>query len=167
MEFKNKSVAVVHSTWEKSGNCYWPPQKISLTKAVKSGQQPSSSWEIHKDVKVLFTFSMFSVSIISVKYSIMFTNLILIMFSETYEGALKGLDRSETQTDIGGSTDQEPDLGLGKRCPKKKIVKDFVTDDYDPFAEPSSDTESAVSDEEEQPVVTSDIPCEIAGMLLF
>lgn len=51
---KTNEVEVVPSVWIKNGECMWPPNKIDITKAVKSQESPGDDWKPHK-ARVIFT----------------------------------------------------------------------------------------------------------------
>ena len=99
---------------------------------------------------VLITFSFFFVSL------------------ETLDGARRVVIEAETKEIIAGSTDQaEPELGFGKRKPKKRKMKDFVTDGPPDSETTDSESWTASSSEEEQPVARSDLPSDLGNILNF
>ncbi|XP_026105123.1 uncharacterized protein LOC113076649 isoform X2 [Carassius auratus] len=51
---KTNEVEVVPSVWIKNGECMWPPNKIDITKAVKSQESPGDDWKPHK-ARIIFT----------------------------------------------------------------------------------------------------------------
>lgn len=51
VEFANQGLAVIATKWftgPEEDECYWPPARMNVTKAVIQQKDPGTDWGIHK-----------------------------------------------------------------------------------------------------------------------
>ncbi|XP_059415166.1 uncharacterized protein LOC132149783 [Carassius carassius] len=102
---KTNEVKVEPSVWIKNGECMWPPNKIDITKAVKSQEIPGDDWKPHK-ARIIFT-------------------------SHDYKEARRKLPLAVDHTDIDQTDGGDSPITFQRKRIPKNILFPGKDDDYD------------------------------------